>query len=184
VSEALGVALFLFNIQRLAACGVSNGGKLSHYDSTYPYDTFHERQETTTSNKIIRTTNHSYTWILDMRIASSHHQHSVDSTPLPTILLLIIVARFVSASPSHAASRWKAPNPSTPLDQTRRWQVEDDELHKYIASSVPAVLDHTGSDAFDEHLRGVQAILRYWGSPQHLTNAGLFHSICEPKFTP
>jgi hypothetical protein len=116
-----------------------------------------------------------------MRNSGNHH--SVDSIPLATILLLIIVARFVSASPSHASSRWKAPNPSTPLDQTRRWREEDDELHKYIASSVPAVLDHTGSDAFDEHLRGVQAILRYWGSPQHLTNAGLFHSICEPKFT-
>jgi hypothetical protein len=123
-------------------------------------------------------TNHGF---LQMRNAGGHH--FVDSIPVATILLLIIVARFSSASPSHAASRWKAPNPSTPLDQTRRWHVEDDELHKYIASSVPAVLDHTGSDAFDEHLRGVQAILRYWGSPQHLTNAGLFHSICEPKFT-
>ena len=52
-------------------------------------------------------------------------------------------------------------------------------LHAYIAESVPSVLEHTGSEAFDEHLRGVQGILRYWDAPSHLYNAGLFHSICE-----
>jgi len=39
------------------------------------------------------------------------------------------------------------------------------------------VQEHTGSVAFDAHLRGVKAILRYWGSPQHIYNAGMFHSI-------
>jgi hypothetical protein len=38
-------------------------------------------------------------------------------------------------------------------------------------------MDHTGSAAFDEHLKGVQAVLRYWGAPTYLTSAGLFHSI-------
>jgi hypothetical protein len=38
-------------------------------------------------------------------------------------------------------------------------------------------LDHTGSSAFDEHLKGVQAVLRYWGSPSYVIKAGLFHSI-------
>ena len=109
--------------------------------------------------------------------------HNVDAIALVTTLLLLVVVGFASASSSHAVSRWKAPNSSTPppLDQTRRWREEDEGLHAYIASSVPAVLQHTGSEAFDEHLQGVQAILRYWGSPRHLSNAGLFHSICELK---
>ena len=46
-----------------------------------------------------------------------------------------------------------------------------------MTKSVPAVLEHTGSEAFDAHLRGVQAILRYWNAPSHLYNSGLFHSI-------
>lgn len=46
-----------------------------------------------------------------------------------------------------------------------------------MEESVPAVMDHTGTAAFDEHLKGVQAVLRFWGSPTYLTNAGLFHSI-------
>lgn len=29
----------------------------------------------------------------------------------------------------------------------------------------------------EEHLKGVQAVLRYWGSPDYLHSAGLFHSI-------
>ena len=109
--------------------------------------------------------------------------HNVDAIALVTTLLLLVVVGFASASSSHAVSRWKAPNSSTPppLDQTRRWREEDEGLHAYIASSVPAVLQHTGSEAFDEHLQGVQAILRYWGSPRHLSKAGLFHSICELK---
>jgi hypothetical protein len=106
--------------------------------------------------------------------------HNVDAIALVTTLLLLVVVGFSSASSSPAVSRWKAPNSST-LDQTRRWRDEDEGLHAYIASSVPAVLQHTGSEAFDEHLQGVQAILRYWGSPRHLSKAGLFHSICELK---
>jgi hypothetical protein len=107
--------------------------------------------------------------------------HNVDAIALTTTLLLLVVVGFASASSSHAVSRWKAPNSSTPRDQTRRWREEDEGLVAYIASSVPAVLQHTGSEAFDEHLQGVQAVLRYWGSPRHLSNAGLFHSICELK---
>ena len=101
--------------------------------------------------------------------------HNVDAIALVTTLLLLVVVGFASASSSHAVSRWKAPN--------SRWRDEDEGegLHAYIASSVPAVLQHTGSEAFDEHLQGVQAILRYWGSPRHLSKAGLFHSICELK---
>mmetsp|Transcript_29578 Transcript_29578/g.59186 ORF Transcript_29578/g.59186 Transcript_29578/m.59186 type:complete len:308 (-) Transcript_29578:228-1151(-) len=77
----------------------------------------------------------------------------------------------------HAASHWKAPNNNTPPELAEQWRKEDEDLHAYIEASVPAVLDHTGSEAFDEHLRGVQSILRYWSAPNYLYNAGLFHSI-------
>ncbi len=79
----------------------------------------------------------------------------------------------------HAASQWKAPNNETPPELAQQWREEDEDLHAYIEASVPAVLDHTGSTAFDEHLRGVQSILRCWGAPDYLYNAGLFHSICK-----
>ena len=75
------------------------------------------------------------------------------------------------------ACRFKAPNPQTPKDIAVQWEQQDKELWQYVNEHVPAVLDHTGSAAFDEHLKGVQAVLRYWGAPTHLTHAGLFHSI-------
>jgi len=75
------------------------------------------------------------------------------------------------------ASTFKAPSNSTPPDVVERWSEEDAALWSYVESNVPSVLRHTGAAAFDEHLRGVQSVLRGWGSPDHLTNAGLFHSI-------
>jgi hypothetical protein len=83
----------------------------------------------------------------------------------------------------HVADQFKAPSneqtTTTDLDASiiQRWKDEDEQLWRYVNEHVPAVLDHTGSSAFDEHLKGVQAVLRYWGAPTYLTNAGLFHSI-------
>jgi len=73
--------------------------------------------------------------------------------------------------------RFKAPNPKTPEAVAQKWHEEDEALWKYVNDHVPAVLDHTGSAAFDEHLKGVQAVLRHWSAPKYLVNAGLFHSI-------
>jgi len=73
--------------------------------------------------------------------------------------------------------RFKAPNPKTPLDVAQSWHNQDTALWEYVNEHVPAVLDHTGAAAFDEHLKGVQAVLRHWNAPDHLVNAGLFHSI-------
>ena len=75
------------------------------------------------------------------------------------------------------ACRFKAPNPQTPSHVTQTWHTEDTTLWAFVEEQVPDVLEHTGASAFDEHLKGVQAVLRYWGAPVHLTNAGLFHSI-------
>ena len=98
-----------------------------------------------------------------------------------TLITFILLSTCATsyASSKHAVSKWKAPNNSTPPKLIQQWQLEDDTLHSYITASVPAVLEHTGSEAFDAHLKGVQSILRYWDAPKHLYNAGLFHSICE-----
>mmetsp|Transcript_10939 Transcript_10939/g.15750 ORF Transcript_10939/g.15750 Transcript_10939/m.15750 type:complete len:278 (+) Transcript_10939:178-1011(+) len=53
----------------------------------------------------------------------------------------------------------------------------DRVLHQYLKESIPEALAHTGSAAFDDHLRGVQSVLRSWGSEDHVVTAGLFHSI-------
>eukprot|EP00586_Coscinodiscus_wailesii_P004170 CAMPEP_0172486686 /NCGR_PEP_ID=MMETSP1066-20121228/15355_1 /TAXON_ID=671091 /ORGANISM="Coscinodiscus wailesii, Strain CCMP2513" /LENGTH=311 /DNA_ID=CAMNT_0013252789 /DNA_START=55 /DNA_END=990 /DNA_ORIENTATION=+ len=78
---------------------------------------------------------------------------------------------------STAASQFKAPNENTPLELSTKWRSDDEALWSYVASHVPAVLEHTGSSDFDEHLKGVQSVLRFWGASDHLTSAGLFHSI-------
>ena len=44
-------------------------------------------------------------------------------------------------------------------------------------SSQPAALAHNGEEAFDNHLVGVQSVLRSWGASEKLCNAALFHSI-------
>ena len=75
------------------------------------------------------------------------------------------------------ACRFKAPNPQTPVDVASKWHEQDMALWTYVQEQVPDVLEHTGSAAFDEHLKGVQAVLRYWNAPQHVSHAGLFHSI-------
>jgi hypothetical protein len=96
------------------------------------------------------------------------------------------VKALVSASPEQlwgtdncdtVSCRFKSPNPKTPLEVTEKWHAEDEALWKYVGEQVPDVLEHTGTAAFDEHLKGVQAVLRYWGAPKHLCDAGLFHSI-------
>jgi len=95
------------------------------------------------------------------------------------LLLLVLLLGPISAinESSYECSKFKSPNNKTDETLVKEWKVADDTLWKYVNEKVPAVLEHTGSAAFDEHLRGVQAILRYWDSPLHLTNAGLFHSI-------
>lgn len=102
----------------------------------------------------------------------------------PALLVLASLALRADAVPSvfeedchTAASAFKVPNNSTPPHKATRWSDEDSALHLYISRSVPAVLEHTGFAAFDEHLQGVQAVLRGWNSPDYLTKAGLFHSI-------
>jgi hypothetical protein len=96
------------------------------------------------------------------------------------ILATTVLRTIVAATTSHdysACSKFKAPNADSDPAQVQQWKEADETLWNYVNEHVPAVLDHTGSSAFDKHLKGVQSVLRYWGAPTHLTNAGLFHSI-------
>ena len=108
---------------------------------------------------------------------------------LPGLVFLVLALGATIASPDSESAVWgtdrcenvscrfKSPNPETPNDVRDRWSDEDKTLWKFVEEKVPDVLEHTGAAAFDEHLKGVQAVLRYWDAPIHLTKAGLFHSI-------
>lgn len=114
-------------------------------------------------------------WKINRIVATS----TMKSTLLTRCFLVLLpVATLASTESATVASKhFKAPNADTPSDIAAAWKQQDDELWSYVESKVPAVLDHTGASAFDEHLKGVQSVLRYWGAPQHLQKAGLFHSI-------
>lgn len=58
-----------------------------------------------------------------------------------------------------------------------QWAASDLKLHACMRKHVPAALAHNGEEAFDDHLVGVQSVLRAWDAPERLTNAALFHSI-------
>jgi hypothetical protein len=95
----------------------------------------------------------------------------------PSVLLLLSSISTEASPENSAASEFKAPSADTPPELAQAWQQHDETLWNYVESHVPSVLDHTGNSAFDEHLKGVQSVLRYWGAPDYLAKAGLFHSM-------
>lgn len=62
-------------------------------------------------------------------------------------------------------------------EQKQAWAEADVKLHSEMRKHVPAALQHNGEETFDDHLVGVQSVLRSWNAPEHLTHAALFHSI-------
>ena len=64
-----------------------------------------------------------------------------------------------------------------PKEERLVYEKENENLHAFIKRSIPEMLKHTGALAFDDHLKGVQTVLRYWEQPTYLCNAGLVHSI-------
>lgn len=96
-------------------------------------------------------------------------------TSLSLFLLPTIISGLSSAV--NVASTFKASSSNTPIEIIESWKKQDDALFAYVKSKVPAVLEHTGESAFDEHLSGVQAVLRSWKAPDYVAKAGLFHSI-------
>lgn len=78
------------------------------------------------------------------------------------------------------AHRWKISrdiNTSITSEQIDVWRNHDTSLHRYLREQIPEALEHTGLTSFDDHLVGVQSILRTWGASLDVCNAGLFHSI-------
>ena len=61
--------------------------------------------------------------------------------------------------------------------QKAEWAVRDELLHAKMREHVPAALAHNGEETFDNHLVGVQSVLRSWGACEALCDAALFHSI-------
>lgn len=108
-----------------------------------------------------------------------HHPSATTPTMNLLFLLLTLSLSLPTSLASHAIDRHKAPNSKTPPKQAQFWSNKDEALHSYIAQHVPDVLEHTGSEAFDAHLKGVQGLLRGWEADEEVVDAGLFHSICE-----
>lgn len=77
---------------------------------------------------------------------------------------------------SYAVTPYRDIANATPA-QREEWQKADVALHARMAEYVPAALKHNGEEAFDQHLVGVQSVLRSWGAAEHLCSAALFHSI-------
>jgi hypothetical protein len=75
------------------------------------------------------------------------------------------------------ADRYKVAPEGTDEATISEWKRHDNQLHDFIKETIPEALQHTGMAAFDEHLKGVQSVLRNWGAEQHVSDAGLFHSI-------
>ena len=78
---------------------------------------------------------------------------------------------------TYIAHKYKVPPEGTSESTIADWKQHDSQLHEFIKETIPEALQHTGMAAFDEHLKGVQAVLRNWGAEQYVSDAGLFHSI-------
>ena len=76
----------------------------------------------------------------------------------------------------YASTPWRQIAGATP-QQLAAWADDDKRLHAEMRKHVPAALAHNGEEAFDNHLVGVQSVLRSWGASTTLTHAALFHSI-------
>ena len=95
-------------------------------------------------------------------------------TSLLLLLFLLLSPSLHSlpASPTTVSDLYKYhPPPSSALSSS------DSLLHSELSRLVPSALEHTGAATFDEHLKGVQAVLRKWRATEAVASAGLFHSI-------
>lgn len=110
-------------------------------------------------------------------------QHQMKHATLITSLFVIITERGFGTTlphrPFQASDIWRSrggfgDNPSTTC---AAWKQHDIDLHRFLGESIPEALAHTGAAAFDDHLKGVQSVLRAWGADEAIATAGLFHSI-------
>jgi hypothetical protein len=93
---------------------------------------------------------------------------------------LAFAQKVVNVAARHASEYAVAPYRNlVHATETQRteWAAADVLLHARMRDHVPAALAHNGEETFDDHLVGVQSVLRSWNAEEHLTNAALFHSI-------
>ncbi|KAG9415441.1 hypothetical protein AC1031_008883 [Aphanomyces cochlioides] len=76
-----------------------------------------------------------------------------------------------------AINAWKEQVFAADPVRAEAWKQHDLKLHQFIKESVPEALAHTGEVSFDEHLVGVQSVLRAFGADEEIAKAGLFHSL-------
>ena len=97
------------------------------------------------------------------------------------LLNIILSILWSSGSCLQAADRWRTKGgfDNYIVEKTTypQWKEHDDNLYKFLKDSIPEALEHTGASAFDDHLKGVQCVLRGWGADTNVCDAGLFHSI-------
>lgn len=95
------------------------------------------------------------------------------------VLIILFLLKYLhsSSAEERVCEKYKIPPANTTEEIISEWDSRDSALFNYISSIVPQALAHTGSSAFDSHLQGVQLILRHWGAPEYISDAGLFHSI-------
>jgi len=85
-------------------------------------------------------------------------------------------ARRAAGSAAYAAAPYRALAFATEAERSA-WAERDATLHEEMRKRVPAALAHNGEESFDDHLVGVQSVLRSWGAPERVCDAALFHSI-------
>ena len=84
--------------------------------------------------------------------------------------------RALSTKSAYASAPYRELR-DVPAPQREAWAQRDVGLHAEMRKRVPAALAHNGEVSFDDHLVGVQCVLRAWGALEHITDAALFHSI-------
>ncbi|GAX76728.1 hypothetical protein CEUSTIGMA_g4175.t1 [Chlamydomonas eustigma] len=127
---------------------------------------------------------------VNFRIWNDHSKMRVLPVKLSRYLMKLPGASIKGQAPSPAtrvilqmppgckiSDLWRVPPNAASEKQLKEWEGIDNNLHSFLAKSIPEALQHTGSAAFDEHLLGVQAVLRHWGAHEAISKAGLFHSI-------
>ena len=87
-----------------------------------------------------------------------------------------VTSRALSTKSAYASAPYRELR-DVPEKQREAWAQRDVGLHAEMRKRVPAALAHNGEESFDDHLVGVQSVLRAWGAPEHITDAALFHSI-------
>jgi hypothetical protein len=100
---------------------------------------------------------------------------------MPAIIMICVCMQSATATTAtrilRVCDRFKVAPAGTSTETLTQWKTSDDKLLQFLQTTLPEALLHTGATAFDDHLTGVQLILRHWRASEDVCRAGLFHSI-------